>query len=63
MSTQERTCPCTHCEKTVPFHYARVNHLQHLWLTLFTLGLWFPIWLFEILGRTRICDVCGKPVK
>ena len=63
MSVQQATCKCCHCGKLVTFHYDPVNHTQHLWLTVFTLGLWFPMWFFDIVAKTKICDVCGKPTK
>ena len=63
MSTQQATCMCYRCGRPVPFHYEKINHRQQLFLTLFTLGLWLPIWLFDIIARTKICDVCGKPAK
>lgn len=63
MSTQSPTCKCSHCEKTVTFHYDEVDHLQHFWLTLFTLGLWLPMWVFDIVAKVKICDECGKPAK
>jgi len=34
-----------------------------MWLTLFTVGLWSPMWLFDIVAKVKICDVCGKSAK
>ncbi|GEM_PF-706229 len=63
MSTQSATCKCCHCDKIVTYHYEKVNHKQHMWLTVFTLGLWSPMWFFDIVSKIKICDECGKPTK
>jgi len=34
-----------------------------MWLTVFTLGLWSPMWFFDIVSKIKICDECGKPTK
>lgn len=28
-----------------------VNHLRHLLLTIVTVGLWSPVWIFDVLRR------------
>ena len=43
MTTPTPTVPCCHCGKPVTYHYDEVNHRQHMWLTIFTLGLWAPM--------------------
>lgn len=63
MSVAQTSCVCCHCKKKVTFHYERVNHKQQFLLSLFTLGLWLPMWLFSAFSKTRICDVCGEPVE
>jgi hypothetical protein len=63
MTTPTPTVPCCHCGKPVTYHYDEVNHRQHMWLTIFTLGLWAPMWLFDIVSKIKICDVCNKPTK
>lgn len=69
MSTSSRNVPaqamdqtgyCNHCQRKVTFHIEPVNHLKQLLFSIFTLGLWLPIWLLVALVKTRICDVCGK---
>ncbi|HOF40578.1 MAG TPA: hypothetical protein PLD73_10920 [Candidatus Hydrogenedentes bacterium] len=63
MTNQAPTVMCCHCGKSVTYHYDEVNHRQHMWLTILTLGLWGPMWLFDIVSKIKICDVCDKPTK
>ena len=53
---------CENCNRSVHYHYDPVNHWQQLLLTIFTLGLWFPIWLSMAYGPTKLCDECGEPL-
>ena len=56
------TAHCSHCNKNVTFHYKTVNHKKQLLLSVFTIGLWLPMWLGMVLCPTRLCDECGGPI-
>ncbi len=53
---------CSKCRQNVAYHFDSVNHGKQLLLTVFTLGLWLPIWLSVALRPTKICDECGEPI-
>jgi hypothetical protein len=53
---------CENCNRPVRYHYDPVNHWKQLLLTIFTLGLWLPIWLSVTYGPTKLCDECGEPL-
>jgi hypothetical protein len=38
----------------------QVNHAQNLGLSIFTLGIWLPIWFFMAFSKTKTCDKCGE---
>lgn len=59
MEAISNTCMCTRCKREVPFRHASVNHLEHLGLTICTLGLWLPFWILSARAKSRICDICG----
>lgn len=56
------TVYCSQCKKDVQYHYDPVNHWKQLLLTIFTLGLWLPIWLCMALGPTKLCNECDGPL-
>jgi len=40
------------------------NHILHLFLTIFTGGLWAVVWIFASMGKKDWrCPMCGQPVK
>lgn len=58
----EKISYCSHCRKDMAFHTRPVNHSKELLRSLFTLGLWLPIWLGMALVRPKFCDGCGNPL-
>ena len=56
------TVYCNHCKKDVRYHYDPVNHGKHLLLSIFTLGLWLPMWLCVTFRPTKLCNECGGPL-
>jgi len=64
---QTATGFCKRCQRQVAIQRPGVNHVLHLLLTMFTLGLWFPLWMLFIfagsfgLGGWR-CTTCGRKV-
>jgi len=53
-----KDCGDVKVEQTTP------NHLLHLILSLFTVGLWAIIWLLAILRpRSWRCSQCGRRAK
>jgi len=56
------TAYCTQCAKDRPYHYVPVNHWRQLLLTIFTMGLWLPIWLAMVFCPTKVCNQCGGPI-
>ena len=55
---------CYNCNKRTKAVKPAINHILHLLLSVFMLGIWLIVW--AILGiRQRIaiptCDECGKP--
>ena len=56
---------CEHCDKPT-LHHRNVrypNHVLHLLLSLFTLGLWVPIWILLAIvpdSEPWRCSVCGS---
>jgi len=53
---------CNTCEKKVSYHYDHVNHWKNLAITVFSLGLWLPMWLLMTFKPTKICDECNEPI-
>ena len=55
---------CRHCNKNVMTQKNTPNHLLHLILSVFTLGLWVIVWLLLILGHIggSRCTECGHKV-
>jgi hypothetical protein len=37
---------CSYCDAMVTATQRQPNHILHLLLAVFTLGLWLPVWLF-----------------
>jgi hypothetical protein len=53
---------CPQCKKDVGYHYDPINHGKQLLLTIFTLGLWLPIWLAMAFCPTKLCNKCNGPI-
>lgn len=52
---------CKACKSQTPHEVTGPNHMRHLLVTVFTAGLWFPVWLFRALTvKNKNCRECGK---
>ena len=60
MAFSEVLAPCRGCHQERPFRQHHADHLLHLLLTIFTGGLWLPVWLLAVWypGKYR-CAACG----
>jgi hypothetical protein len=54
---------CKGCNRTALLARPGTNHVMHAILSVFSLGLWIPIWLLSCIkfGGWR-CQVCGVRV-
>lgn len=59
---KEKIVFCNKCNKEVSYHHDKVNHFVQFIITLFSCGLWLPMWLMMIFGPTKICDECNTPI-
>lgn len=61
MAVQEATGFCKVCQRQVMIRRAGTNHVLHLLLSIFTAGLWLPIWILSSIkiGGWR-CSACGS---
>lgn len=50
---------CPNCDKEVITEIKSPSHLIHLVLTLFTFGLWLPVWIIIAIDPTLNCRECG----
>ena len=64
MAFSEVLAPCRGCHQERPFRQHHADHLLHLLLTIFTGGLWLPVWLLAVWypGKYR-CAACGMKYK
>jgi hypothetical protein len=53
---------CTYCKTQVTYHTEPVDHKRELIRTIFTLGIWIPIWLLVTFAKPKLCDKCGNPL-
>ena len=53
---------CGRCKKEVGYHFDPVNHWLQLLLSIFSLGLWLPIWACMTFGPSKMCDQCRDPI-
>lgn len=62
MSSQYSTKACKHCKGEVRAERFIPNHILHLLLTVFTAGLWIPIWIILAIkvDDWRCCKCSGK---
>ena len=60
MAKQEKGGYCKVCDKNVLVWRKGTNHILHLILSLLTLGLWLPVWIFISIkiGGWK-CSTCG----
>ena len=62
MSQKSFMRQCKACGKPTLHIQEKPNHVLHVLLSVFTLGIWLPIWLLIGLfgsGKPQ-CTVCGK---
>lgn len=60
--TKDINVYCNECKKNVGYHYDPVNHWKNLAITIFSFGLWLPIWLLMTFAPTKICNECNRPI-
>ena len=63
MATDQKSKYCRNCKQKTLHARQRVSEMWGCLLTIFTLGLWIPIWiLMSIFGSfsSYRCQVCGK---
>ena len=53
---------CHNCKAHVSYHEVPLDNKKQLRITLFTLGIWAPIWLLMSFSKHHVCDLCGEPV-
>ena len=60
MTVQHASGYCRACGRRAAIHRPGTNHVLHLLLTLFSFGLWLPLW---VLGSIQFggwrCVACG----
>jgi hypothetical protein len=61
MSVEKTGRYCKHCKSKVPAERKATNHVLHLLISVFTAGLWLPLWFACSLkiGGWR-CVKCGS---
>ena len=61
MTTLYKRGFCKECNKDVKVVANGLNHVLHLFLTMFSFGLWAPIWLvLAVWAKNWRCDECGS---
>lgn len=64
MSQKQTSRYCPHCGERVLALGTRPNHLLHFFLSVFTVGLWLPVWV--LVGAAKVggyrCARCGTSV-
>lgn len=58
MATETRMLACRICNAVTPHEVEKTSHILHLLLTVFTAGLWLPIWI--LLGLIRSLSSKGR---
>lgn len=51
---------CRKCQRQTAAIRSGANHVLHLLLTVFTAGLWLPVWILSSLGGSWRCQTCGS---
>ena len=59
MASRARPAPCEHCRREVVTKLEPMTIGAHVILTVFTLGIWIPLWLVG----PRICVECGSRIE
>ena len=56
---------CKNCKKSTVQVKQRANHILHLLLSVFTVGIWLIVWFFIALftSDTPTCTICGNVFK
>ncbi|MDX6649592.1 MAG: hypothetical protein QOJ97_1543 [Solirubrobacteraceae bacterium] len=64
MAIKQSSGYCNHCQQPRPFSKNAPNHVLHFVVSLFTVGLWIPVWIVlsvKAAGSSAICTACGLP--
>ncbi|MBL7223420.1 MAG: hypothetical protein ISS72_06190 [Candidatus Brocadiae bacterium] len=58
--TEIKSAYCLQCKEVRRFERRGVNHVLHLLLSVFSLGLWVPLWiLLALCPEVFHCMACG----
>lgn len=61
MPTKQVMHECKNCQRHTMHLEQKPNHILHLLMSVFTIGLWVIVWLMvSIGGSAPQCTVCGK---
>jgi len=63
MAVDQKSRYCKQCQQSTLHERHRVSEMWGCLLTIFTLGLWIPIWLIMSLCGSLSsyrCQICGK---
>ena len=66
MGFAETSAQCPYCQAKVLARRKATNHILHLLITVFTGGLWLPVWIILSLANSADpwrCSFCGTEVK
>lgn len=65
MAQKQTGCYCPVCKNNTMAIGSTPNHLLHLTLSVFTLGLWVPVWILISIGKIGgyRCTQCGSKVE
>ncbi len=67
-SMQQLSLQCAKCDAVMPHNAAVTNHILHLLMSLFTIGIWLVVWLVVAVKNADTkakCVKCGteRPAK
>ena len=51
---------CKTCGKNVKREAKGTSHILHLILSIFSCGIWMPIWILCAMSATWTCSECGS---
>ncbi len=61
MAQQVKQFQCPTCGGPRPFNRQTCNHILHLLITLFLLGMWLPVWILMAFSPGPwTCSTCGS---
>lgn len=71
MATEQIMKHCRHCDDNIIHLQQKPSHVLHLLLTIFTVGIWLPIWILVAIDKsghqctrcaTKTSTVRAKPI-